>query len=318
MISHRIETTKNRAGHVNSRFLPIPSVRPGYDPPMRYRLIAIDLDGTLLCPKGEVSAENRAALHKAHEAGVLIIPCTGRGHGEARHAIVSVPDSELGVFNTGAMVSSLADGSTHHREAFDITTAQAVVELLCEGDEAVLVYTDPDATGYEYVVTGKGQLTTNTKWWFEHNGLRWVQQPTIDEAILPHIVRAGAMAVRSRADEIGELVEARLPGQTSFHAFEAVQEPDFDEPMFILECFASGVSKWTGIQYIAQQHGITPNEIAVIGDQINDVPMFKQAGCAVAMGNAIQVIKDSAHYHTLRNDEHGVAHAIGKMLDGQW
>ena len=285
---------------------------------MQYRLIAIDLDGTLLCPDGKVSKENRDALHAAHEAGAIIIPCTGRGWGEAKYVLASVPDSELGVFNTGAMVSGLRDGSTHHSEAFDAATASAVIDLLCEGDEAVLVYTDPDATGYEYVVTGKGELTTNTRWWFEHNGLRWTQQPTMDKAMLDHVVRAGAMAVRARADEIGALVEARLPGQTSFHAFEAVQEPDFDEPMFILECFRQGVSKWTGIQHIAQQHGIEPGEIAVIGDQINDVPMFELAGCAVAMGNAIDAIKESAHYHTLRNDEHGVAHAIEKMLEGSW
>lgn len=285
---------------------------------MRYRLIAIDLDGTLLCPNGEVSDENRVALHAAHEAGALIIPCTGRGYGEARHAIASVPDGDVGVFNTGAMITDLSTGATRGAWAFDPATAASVIELLCEGDEAVLLYTDPDATGYEYVVTGRGELTTNTKWWFEHNGLRWVQQRNVDEMFLSHVVRAGAMAVRSRADAIGALVEAKLPGQTTFHAFEAVQEPGFNEPMFILECFKQGVSKWTGIQHIAQQHGIKPREIAVLGDQINDVPMFEQAGCAVAMGNAIDAIKNAAHYHTLRNDEHGVAHAIEKMLAGVW
>ncbi|MEO0474901.1 MAG: HAD hydrolase family protein [Planctomycetota bacterium] len=285
---------------------------------MQYRLIAIDLDGTLLCPEGNVSEENRAALHEAHEAGAMIIPCTGRGWGEAKHALASVPDSEVGVFNTGAMVCGLRDGSTHHSEAFESEVASAVVDLLCEGDEAVLVYTDPDATGYEYVVTGRGELTTNTRWWFEENGLRWVEQPVMERSVLEHVVRAGAMAVRARADEIGELVDVRLPGRTSFHAFEAVQEPDFDEPMFILECFKRGVSKWTGIQHIARQYGISADEIAVIGDQINDVPMFEKAGCAVAMGNAIPVIKETAHYHTLKNDEHGVAHAIKKMLAGSW
>jgi hypothetical protein len=285
---------------------------------MRYRLIAIDLDGTLLCPEGRVSERNRAALHAAHEAGAIVIPCTGRGFGEARGAIASLPDVEAGVFNTGAMVTGLADGSTLHREAFDASTAEAVVDLLSEGDEAILLYTDPDATGFEYVVTGRGELTTNTRWWFEHNGLRWVEQRRVEPELLEHVVRAGAMAVRSRADEIGERVHARLPGRTHFHAFEAVQEPGFDEPMFILECFKRGVSKWTGIQHIAQQHKIDASEIAVIGDQINDIPMFEKAGCAVAMGNAIDAIKDTAHYHTLRNDEHGVAHAIEKMLDGQW
>lgn len=285
---------------------------------MRYGLIAIDLDGTLLCPDGTVSEENRDALQAAHEAGALVIPCTGRGWGEAKHVLASLPDSALGVFNTGAMVSRLCDGSTYRSEAFDKETASAVIDLLCQGDEAVLVYTDPDETGYEYVVTGKGKLTTNTRWWFEHNGLRWTQQPTMSDALLKHVVRAGAMALRARADEIGGLVEAQLPGQTTFHAFEAVQEPGFDEPMFILECFKQGVSKWIGIEHIARQHGIGAHEIAVIGDQINDLPMFEKAGCAIAMGNAIPLIKGIAHHQTLGNTEHGVAHAIEKMLGGEW
>lgn len=285
---------------------------------MRYRLIAIDLDGTLLCPEGLVSKENRDALHAAHEAGAIILPCTGRGWGESRVVLDSVPDGEVGVFNTGAMVCGLRSGDTRNRAVFDAQTARVLIELLAEGDEAVLVFTDPDETGYEYIVTGKGEPTTNTRWWFERNGLRWERQPSIAPAMLEHALRIGAMAYRDRADWIGERVGEVLPGLTEHHAFEAVQEPGFDEPMFILECFAKGVSKWRGIQWVADQHGITPDQIAVIGDQINDVPMFKKAGCAVAMGNAIPAIKDAAHFHTLCNDEHGVAHAIEKMMRGDW
>lgn len=285
---------------------------------MRYRLIAIDLDGTLLCPEGEVSEENRTALHQAHEAGAMIIPCTGRGWRESLRVLPSVPDVEVGIFNTGAIVCGLRDGQTHNRAVFDVSTAEQVIDLLSEGDEAVLVYLDPHATGLEYIVTGKGEPTENTRWWFENNGLRWQRQRHMDPGLLEHAIRVGAMAYRDRADAIGERVGEVLPGRTEYHAFEAVQEPGDTEPLFILECFAQGVSKWRGIEWVARQHGIDATEIAVIGDQINDVPMFEQAGCAVAMGNAIPLIKESAHYHTLNNDEHGVAHAIEKMLDGAW
>ena len=285
---------------------------------MRYRLIAIDLDGTLLCSKGDVSDENREALHAAHEAGVIVLPCTGRGWGESRSVFASLPDIDRGVFNTGAMICSLGDGRTLDRSAFDPDTAREMIDLLCVGDEAVLIFTDPSATGYEYIVTGKGELTTNTRWWFEHNELRWTTQRELDPAVLDHVVRAGAIAAIDRAAEVVGQLKAAMPGRVEAHGFPALQDTDASEPTHIIECFASGVSKWTGIQWIAQQHGIKPSEIAVIGDEINDVPMFQQAGCAVAMGNAIPAIKDSAHYHTLNNDKHGVAHAIKKMLAGDW
>lgn len=285
---------------------------------MRYRLIAIDLDGTLLCPDGKVSEENRIALHRAHEAGAIIIPCTGRGWGESRGVVTSIPDTEVGVFNTGAMVVGLRDGKTHNRAAFEAGLARELIALMAEQDEAVLLYTDPAQTGYEYVVTGKGEPTKNTRWWFEHNKLRWAVQPELDGALLDHIVRVGSIALAGRAREVVGSLRKSLGERVEAFSFEALQDPGAVEPSHIVECFSAGVTKWRGIEWVAAQHGIQASEVAVIGDQINDVPMFERAGCAVAMGNAIDAIKDAAHYHTLRNDEHGVAHAIQKMLDGSW
>jgi hypothetical protein len=285
---------------------------------MRYRLIAIDLDGTLLCPKGEVSDENRAALRAAHEAGAIVLPCTGRGWRESRRVFASVPDTDVGVFNTGALVCGLADGETRDRAVFDPDVAQTLIGVLIETGEPVLLYTDPSETGYEYIVTGEGEPNANTQWWFEHNQLRWTTQRRLDPAVAEHIVRAGALTSPDHAARAVDQVRERMPGQVESHAFAALQDERDDQPIHIIECFAQGVTKWRGIEFIAKQHGIEAEEIAVLGDQINDVPMFERAGCAVAMGNAIDAVRDVAHYHTLKNDEHGVAHAIHKMLDGEW
>lgn len=284
---------------------------------MRYRLIAIDLDGTLLCPEGRASAENLAALHEARGRGVHILPCTGRGWREARRVIGGLPDAELGIFNTGAIVARADDGATVDAAPFDRATVLELIGLLRHRPEAVLLYTDPDATGYEYLATGEGTLTENTRWWFEHNALRYLEAEALDEALLDHVVRVGM--VLPSADAAG--LEARLwdafAGRVEAHAFEAVQQP-FGESMHILEVFATGVTKWRGIEVVAERFGIDHAEVAVIGDQVNDLPMLRRAGCAVAMGNAIPAVKDIAHRHTRCNQTHGVAHAIGQMLAGAW
>ena len=285
---------------------------------MRYRLIAIDLDGTLLCPDGKVSEENRDALRAANEAGAVVIPCTGRGWRESRSVVASIPDTEVGVFNTGAMVVGLNDGTTHHREAFDKTLVSDVIAMMASHDEAVLLYTDHAETGFDYVVTGKGEPTKNTRWWFDHNGLHWAIQRELDRSLLDHVVRVGSIALANRARAVVGSIRDRFGERVEAFSFEALQDPGAVEPSHIVECFAAGVTKWSGIEWVAKQHGIKPKEIAVIGDQINDVPMFEKAGCAVAMDNAIPQIKDAAHYHTLCNRSHGVAHAIGKMLDNEW
>jgi len=285
---------------------------------MRYRLIAIDLDGTLLCPKGEVSAENRRALHTAHEAGAIIIPCTGRGWRESRSVVASIPDTEVGVFNTGAMVVGLRDGATHNRAAFDGDLVRELIAMMASHDEAVLLYTDATQTGYEYIVTGRGEPTKITRWWFDHNALRWAVQREPDPAVMDHVVRVGSIAAADRARQVVGAIRDAFAQRVEAFSFEALQDPGATEPAHIVECFSAGVTKWRGIEFVARQHGIEPGEIAVIGDQINDLPMFERAGCAVAMGNAIDAIKGAAHYHTLTNDAHGVAHAIQKMLDGDW
>ncbi|MFI4861561.1 MAG: HAD hydrolase family protein [Phycisphaerales bacterium JB063] len=284
---------------------------------MRYRLIAIDLDGTLLCPQGQASAENLGALHDARAKGVHILPCTGRGWRESHRVISGLPDAELGIFNTGALVCNTADGSTVDAAPLSRKTVLGLIELLRGRPEAVLLYTDPAQTGLEYVATGDGRLTRNTRWWFEDNGLRFVETPTPDANVLDHIVRVGLVLPSRDAEEIVRLVTDRFAGKVEAHAFDAVQM-DEDEPMHIVEIFGPGVTKWRGIEVVAQRFGIVDAEVAVIGDQVNDLPMFRRAGCAVAMGNAIPAIKAIAHRETRCNQTHGVAHAVEQMLAGAW
>ena len=103
-----------------------------------------------------------------------------------------------------------------------------------------------------------------------------------------------------------------------FHSFEAVQMPPPAESVHILEVFAAGVDKWRGLSWVAQSHGIAPDEIACIGDEINDVQMLRAAGCGIAMGNGIEAAKKAARYVTKDNRNDGVAFAIEQLLSGKW
>lgn len=284
---------------------------------MRYRLIAIDLDGTLLCPQGRASTENLDAMHAAHAQGVHILPCTGRGWREARGVIAGLPDAELGIFNTGAIVARTSDGTTIDAAPMPRETVVALIELLRGRPEAVLLYTDPDRTGVEYIATGDGRMTDNTRWWFEHNALRFLETKSPDSALLDHVVRVGLVLPSRDAAAVELEVAERMTCAVEAHAFEAVQMSD-GEPMHILEVFGPGVTKWRGIEVVARRLGIAGDAVAVIGDQVNDLPMLRRAGCAVAMGNAIPAVKDIAHRHTRCNQTHGVAHAIEQMLCGAW
>jgi hypothetical protein len=104
----------------------------------------------------------------------------------------------------------------------------------------------------------------------------------------------------------------------SLHDFPAVTCDDETELVIIVEAFDRTVSKWTAIDWFARQRSIPHDRIATIGDQINDLPMIRNAGIGIAMGNAVATIHEVATHRTRDNLNHGVAYAIDRILDGTW
>jgi 5-amino-6-(5-phospho-D-ribitylamino)uracil phosphatase len=290
---------------------------------MKYRLIAIDLDGTLLDPHGRISRQNLDAVAKARDTGALIVPCTGRSWAEARGPIAQLKDAgrddhDTGIFVGGAIVTRLTDGSTINSADMDGTLAVDLVEHLYHGPEAILVFRDANRAKHDYLITGHGKLSANSRWWFEHTDVRIHIQNPITPDHLTHTLRIGVVTTTKRMHVIAASLKPRFDGRITFQSFAGVQKPEDPDSMHVLEIFAPGVDKWRGIKHLAETHNIPVNQIAAIGDEINDVAMLKNAGLSVAMANAVPESKAVAKQHTLSNHEHGVAHALNKILAGEW
>jgi len=285
---------------------------------MQYRLIGIDLDGTLLNRKGRVSDRNRDALIAARDAGVVVVPCTGRSWAESRMVIEQLHGIPQGVFVGGAAISELASGKSLNIAVIDPQLMLDLVHFMYDLPEAVLVFRDANLCGHDYLVTGKGSLSAKTVWWFEFTGARveFKRDITVEDA--RHAMRVGIVATGKRMREVSAGVQRTFGDRVRVLSFEAVQMPDPAESVHVLEVFASGVDKWRGLQWMADQHGLTAEHVAVIGDEINDVAMLQPAGCGIAMGNAIDELKAVAKYHTLDNESDGVAHAIEQLMTGKW
>lgn len=287
---------------------------------MKYRLLAIDLDGTLLNPDARVSEANRAALQEVMEADTLVVPCTGRSWREARLALDQVHDLGLdtGIFVTGAVISEIQSGRALNSAFLDERAAKQMVEALADLPEAVLVFREWNEAGHDYLVTGHGELTDNTEWWFEHSGVIVDEHRDLDTIDLAHTLRVGVVAERKSLQAALDRLPPEVLGDLTMHYFAAVPMPERDDDIYILEVFGKSVNKWRGIQWLAEQHGIATEQVAVIGDEINDVPMLEAAGCSIAMGNAVEDAKRAAKYQTKPNTEDGVAYAIEQMLEGKW
>jgi len=284
---------------------------------MRYRMIGIDLDGTLLNSAGQISSANRDAIAAAHDAGIIVVPCTGRSWRESRMILDDVPGLGLGVFITGAAVVDIASGRSLDLAAIEPHLAYELVRFLQHEPEAVLVYRDAALTGHDYLITGYGELTGNTQWWFSITGCSTHEQRKVAADDLHHALRVGMVATGKRMAQLEPPVQKAFRDRVLVHSFQAINQPD-EDGIHVLEIFAAGVDKWRGLRWIAQQYDIADEQIVAIGDQINDLAMLQNAGCGIAMGNAADCARQQARYFTRDNDHDGVAHAIKQVLAGNW
>jgi 5-amino-6-(5-phospho-D-ribitylamino)uracil phosphatase len=180
------------------------------------------------------------------------------------------------------------------------------------------VFRDANIVGHDYLVTGNGSLSANTRWWFEFTGARVAFHQAVMLDDLRHALRVGLVTPAPRMRQITGDLRRAFDGRIVMQSFEAVQMPDPEESVHVLEVFARGVDKWRGLDWVAQQHGIATSAVAAIGDEVNDVAMIQSAGCGIAMGNAIDAVKAVAHHVTLDRDDAGVAHAIEQLRAGYW
>lgn len=294
----------------------------------RYDMLALDLDGTVLAPGSVVRPAVAEAIGRAREAGILVAVCTGRGLAESRDALDAIGQTGPVVVAGGSIIADASTGRTIHRFSMHPTLTARVTDLLLGHGYPVLVLKDPDAAGYDYlVVTGRRRLTLDpvTQWWFEEMRVSIRLATDVERDEHPeHTVRVGVCA---KAEELGAMerdIREHFDETVTIHNFPAVVAPDDAKHWsggamaHILEVFDARADKWNAVRTLAAEHGIGLDRVAAVGDQINDLTMIRGAGLGVAMGNAIDSVRDAADRTTRSNAEDGVAHAIDMMLCGEW
>ncbi len=259
----------------------------------RPRLLALDLDGTLLGPHGEPSAEDLRAVLAARAAGVHVTIVTGRLYSGTKPTVLRLGlEGPVGCVDGSHVVSASTHMTLMHHGLFD-DDARALRDAIATGGPATFLFARDrvvhDAAGIpylEYVTLWSGELDA-TDDVFAHEA--WNDPGGITSVVAIGTAEEITLAART--------AEARLPGKVSLAAFPVHRLGD----QWGLVARGSAGDKGTALRWIAEHEGVAIEDTVCVGDWLNDLPMFQVAGKKYAMAQAPAELKNLAT-HVLEFD----------------
>lgn len=266
-----------------------------------YKLIAIDIDGTLLNERKELTKEVHDAIQAAREKGVLIVLCTGRPIGGVQQFIKALSlnkQDDYAITFNGALVQNNFSKEIISATPLtygDLKLLHAVAEKL----QSPMHFFDT-----ETVYTSNKDISVYTAEESFINKLP-LKYRTIDE--IPEDMVIPKVMFVDEPDRLNKII-ADIPEDVK-EKYEMVKSAPY-----FFEILDRRVSKGNAVKQLAEKLGILREEVICIGDNENDLSMIKYAGCGVAMANAIPAVKEVADFHTLSNNENGVAYAIEQLV----
>jgi len=274
-----------------------------------YRMIAIDLDGTLLSHEGKVTDRTKSAIHKCLDAGMLVCFATGRNWTESRTVLDTVQHHATAVFAGGAMVVDTSKEVTLHRTRVDPGLAREVCEALEGAGQAVLALQDTEYAGVDYLISDEVPLNAAQMHWMSVTASKVHPVAQLSQHRHEHTIRLGIVAEPEEAAKVDVILKERF-GERIFAQRIFVPSAGVE----VLEIFDPAVNKWEGILHVARHHDIDPAQIIAVGDDVNDLPMLSQAGLGVAMGNARDDVKAVAGRVIGTNREDGLAIFLEELV----
>ncbi|MFF5567810.1 HAD family hydrolase [Streptomyces sp. NPDC012623] len=267
-------------------------------PPFPYKLVATDLDGTLLREDGTVSERTRAALASATAAGAAHIIVTGRAVPWTRNILDDLGYEGLAVCGQGAQVYHAGEHRLLTSLTLDRQLAKLALARIEERIGAPTLAVSRDGLDGE-VLVGPGYRVQEgplpalfvddpAQLWAAPLNKVYIQHPALDDDTLAEAAQAA----------VGGLVDVVMAGAG------------------VVEILPPGLTKATGLSLAARRLGVKPADTIAFGDMPNDIPMFGWAGYGVAMANAHTQLKAVADEVTASNADDGIAVVLEKLLLG--
>jgi 5-amino-6-(5-phospho-D-ribitylamino)uracil phosphatase len=282
------------------------------------KLLALDLDGTLLNSNGKIPAENKLAITRAEEKGVLVTICTGRRFRDALPVALELNLNAPVICHNGALLKYAESLETVAASLLARKTVHEIIRVGKNFGGDALVSCNPHTKGtllYDTISEENKPLKKYVEWARRLHGdeaekaIVHVEmlEEVVDKEEVIHISFSGTCEPML---ELQQNLQAELADSVNILA-TIYPQLDFT----LLDILPPDASKGHGLANLATINGFSPKNVMAMGDNFNDLEMLEYAGTSVVMGNAAPELLETEGYETtLSNDENGVALAIERFI----
>lgn len=271
------------------------------------RLLALDIDGTLLNSNFQISAANLDALQRAHASGIEIVLGTGRRHHFAL-PIAQLLGFDVWLISSNGAVTKSSQGELFHCDFLPISVARRFVAHMTSFRPNMVLTFDVDGHG-ALVIESPETLNGSIQRWMEKNAEYIQVVVPMENSLNVNPIQAmlcGPVAQMKDAEKHLAVAD--------FITEITVLKTQYDvRDLCILDVLTKNCSKGHALRRWAAKRGFDREEVMAIGDNYNDLEMLEFAGIPYIMGNASEDIKSNGFRVTLSNDQSGVAAALAEI-----
>lgn len=212
---------------------------------------------------------------------------------------------------SGALIKETSQHETLFRATFDKKLIGEMLPFLANLGYDPVMYTDSFGLGYDFHLATKNTKSPELQEFLDRND----DSIHYDADLItnpPDGVFAGfVMGTQKQMHDVEAKLLERWPNELYVHV---IRSPRYFG--YMCEIAPAGVCKWSGVQFVAKELGVTDAEICAVGDDVNDLPMIAAAGLGIAMGNAPENVRNAAHRVTHSLDDDGLVQVVSWILDG--
>ena len=274
-----------------------------------YKLIAMDLDGTLLNSNKEISKENLNLVHELIDSGYEVVIATGRRYWSAKHLTRNIKRDLTILSNNGNIVRSSKNDKIMMKKYLNIEDFKLIINEGKTRGLNPIVHIDKYEEGYDLILEQEKNHKDYYNYISKHDNRYKIVDDllNIDDSILA-IVYAGDKDILYN---FYNDINSKYPKRYNSHVMENIEVAEA-----LLEIMNPLGSKWLTLEEYVSKMGIDPREVIAIGDDNNDVEIIKNSGLGIAMKNGSEKVKSVANIITERdNDESGVAFELKRILN---